>query len=222
MKNKNIIVVQNLIKCLDLNTLRNPKIIANLIRAFGIVQWGPPVFGDDEKFKNTSEDMAGIYQTPDQTAMALIYLSAFKISSYLEVGVFQGGNFLFVSEYLRRFNPKIKCTGIDPTGFLNPEIKEIIDSEDWLSFLPITSNEIATLKFDLVFIDGDHENNWVKRDWENVGRYAKICMVHDIQETSCPEIVEFWEKLKGKKIEFLDCSSEFPTQGVGIIQEGKL
>ncbi|MBW1813430.1 MAG: class I SAM-dependent methyltransferase [Deltaproteobacteria bacterium] len=222
MKNKNIIVVQSLIKQLDLKTLKRPAIVADLIRAFGIVQWGPPAFGNDEKFKNAFEDMAGIYQTPDQIAKALIYLSTFEINSYLEIGVFQGGNFIFVSEYLRRFNPKIKCTGIDPTNYLNPEIKEIIDSEDWLTFLPITSNEITTLKFDLVFIDGDHDNGWIKKDWENVGRNAKICMLHDIQEVSCPEIVEFWGKLKGEKVEFLDYSSELSSQGIGIIQGGKL
>lgn len=218
MKNKNIIVVQSLIRQLDLDTLKRPEIIADLIRAFGIVQWGPDVFGNDEKFKNISEDMAGIYQTPDQTAKALVFLSDFEINTYLEIGVFQGGNFLFVSEYLKRFNPKIKCIGIDPTGFLNPEIKEIIDSENWLSFLPITSNEMAKERFDLIFIDGNHENEWIQKDWQNVGQFAKICMLHDIQELTCPEIIKFWEKLKGKKIEFLDYTSKEPSQGIGIIQ----
>jgi hypothetical protein len=93
MKNKNIIVVQSLIKQLDLDTLKRPEIVTDLIRAFGIVQWGPDAFGNDEKFKNATEDMAGIYQTPDQTAKALVYLSDFKINNYLEIGVFQGGNF---------------------------------------------------------------------------------------------------------------------------------
>jgi hypothetical protein len=132
MKNKNIIVVRNLLRLLDLDSLRNFEIVANLVRAFGIVQWGDPVFGDEEKFKNASVDMAGMYQTPNQIAKALVYLSEFKIESYLEIGVFQGGNFIFVSEYLRRFNPDIKCTGLDPTNFLNPEIHAIIQSEDWL------------------------------------------------------------------------------------------
>ena len=94
MKNKNIITVINLIRLLPLEQLRNPEIIINLIRSFGLVQWGPPVFGDDEAFKNRAVDMAGIYQIPAQLAGALIYLSRFEINSYAEVGVFQGGNFL--------------------------------------------------------------------------------------------------------------------------------
>jgi len=94
MKNKNIIAVRNLIRALDIESLKNPDVVANLIRAFGIVQWSVTgAFGDDEIFKNQTAEMAGIYQTPDQTAKALVYLSQFEINTYLEIGVFQGGNF---------------------------------------------------------------------------------------------------------------------------------
>ena len=220
MRNKNIIVVQNLIRCLPLEILKDYEVVANLVRAFGIVQWGAPAFGHDEKFKNASVDMAGIYQTPDQIAKALVYLSDFKINSFLEIGVFQGGNFIFMSEYLKRFNPGIKCLGIDPTDFLNPEIHAIIESEDWLTFCKVTSDDIGEVKqkFDLVFIDGEHRDGWAERDYNNVGKYAKICMIHDIQETTCPEIVGFWQKLRKEKVEFLDYTSEVPTQGIGIVK----
>lgn len=223
MKNKNIIVVQNLLRCLDLESLKNSEVVANLVRAFGIVQWGPDAFGEDEKFKNASADMAGIYQTPNQIAEALVYLSQFEINSFLEIGTFQGGNFIFMSEYLRRFNPGIKCLGIDPTEFLNDEIRAIIETEIFLSFKTITSDQLIDQEeFDLVFIDGDHTAEWVKRDFENVGQYAKICMIHDIQEWSCQDIGEFWTTIKGKKaIEFLDYTSEKPSQGIGIIIKKK-
>jgi len=218
MKNKNIIVVQNLIRLLDLESLRNYEIVVNLVRAFGIVQWGPPAFGEDEKFKNISDSAAGIYQTPNQIAKALVYLSEFEINSYCEIGVFQGGNFLFVSEYLRRFNPEIRCVGIDPTHYLNEEIKEIIKDEWFMTFKPITSDKIIGKEFDLVFIDGEHTGEWVKRDYENVGQYAKICMIHDIQEATCPDIGEFWKTIKGKKpVTFLDCTTANPSQGIGVI-----
>ena len=219
MKNKNIIVVRDLIGLLDLESLRNYEIVANLVRAFGIVQWGPPAFGDDEIFKNTSDGAAGIYQTPNQIAKALVYLSDFEINSYCEIGVFQGGNFLFVTEYLKRFNPDIRCVGVDPTHYLNDEIKEIIQDEWNITFRPITSDKIIGKEFDLVFIDGEHTGEWVRKDYENVGQYAKICMFHDIQETGCPDVVKFWEKIKGKDyIEFLDCTTELPSQGIGIIK----
>jgi len=226
MNNKNIIVVISLIRRLEQATLKNSEIVADLIRAFGIVQWGPPVFGEDEKYKNRSEDMAGIYQTPGQLSKALIYLSQFEINSYCEIGTFQGGNFIFVSEYLRRFNPDIKCQGIDPTNFLNPEIREIIDAEEWLTFSPVTSDDIAGQQYDLCLLDGDHTAEWIAKDWQNVGRHAKICMVHDIQEITCPDIVAFWNNLKtmrGKAtMEYLDHSADVPLQGIGIIHDKKL
>jgi len=225
MKNKNILAVVNLIHCLDLSSLKNQAVVANLVRAFGIVKWGPEVFGDDEVFKNREQDMAGIYQTPDQIAKALVYLSDFEIRTYLEVGVFQGGNFLFTSEYLKRFNPHIRCIGIDPTGYLNPEIKEIIEKDISMSVKSISSDAIAGQEFDLVFIDGEHTTEWITKDWNNVGKQAKMCMLHDIQETTCPEVVEFWNKLKAKKkvAEFLDHTSDVPLHGVGIIhnEDGK-
>lgn len=218
MKNKNIIAVRNLLRCLDTKSLRNSEVIANLVRAFGIVQWGPNVFGEDEMFKNPTVDMAGIYQTPDQIAKALVYLSEFEINSYLEIGIFQGGNFIFVSEYLRRFNPDIECLGIDPTQYLNDEVRAVIETEMFLTFKSITSDHLAGKEFDLVFIDGEHTGGWVKRDYENVGKFAKICMFHDVQESSCPEVIQFWESIKDKKsVMFLDCISNQPTQGIGII-----
>jgi len=184
MNNKNIIAVRNLIRRLDKESLKNPEVVANLIRAFGIVQWGPDVFGADEVFKNASPEMAGIYQTPDQIAKALVYLSDYKINSYLEVGVFQGGTFLFVSEYLRRFNPKIQCTGIDPTDYLNPEIADIINAESWLSFLPCTSDDVAGKPFDFDgittgWIHGSSKSvnsssNMITCQMMFIGRYASI------------------------------------------------
>lgn len=225
MNNKNITAVINLIRCLEIESLKNPEVVANLVRAFGIVCWGSPVFGEDEIFKNRHEDMAGIYQTPDQIAKALVYLSQFKINSYCEIGIFQGGNFVFVSEYLKRFNPEIKCIGIDPTNYLNPEIKAIIEQSGFMSFVPETSEAIKDFVFDLVFLDGDHTAEWINQDYSNVGKKAKICMFHDIQESSCPDIVEFWENIKKtlpkKKVsvEFTEQKSTAPLQGIGIIHD---
>jgi hypothetical protein len=225
MNNKNIIAVRNLIRSISPHNLRSPEVVANLVRAFGLVQWGGDAFGDDELFKNQSSDMAGIYQTPMQIAEALVYLSMFEINSFLEVGVFHGGNFFFTSEYLKRFNPEISCTGVDPTEYLNPEIKEIIDREQYLSFKSLSSETLAGQKFDLVLIDGDHTTEWVKKDWENVGQHAKICMFHDIQGDPCPDVVEFWKKLKADYPnnivkEFISYTKK-PTQGIGIIHNDK-
>ena len=215
MRNKNLIPVRNLLRTLDVNSLRNPEVVANLVRCFGIVQWGPPVFGDEEQFKNADSSIVGIYQTPNQIAKALVYLSDYEISSYCEIGVFHGGNFLFTSEYLRRFNPAISCVAIDPTNFLNPEIAALIEEENYLRFFPITSGDISWSKLSLCMIDGDHTAEWVRKDWENIGQHADICMIHDIQEWSCPAVGDFWKELKEqeperKTAEFLEHTSAMP------------
>lgn len=222
MKNKNIIAVRNLLRSIRPCCLREVDVVENLVRAFGIVQWGPPVFGYDELFKNPTTDMAGCYQTPRQIAEALVYLSQFKIERYGEIGVFQGGNFLFTSEYLRRFNPTISCVAVDPTNFLNDEIAQIIEEEPYLTFIPATSEALIGEPLDLVMIDGDHSAAWVRRDWRDVGQHAAICLIHDIQETTCPAVRRFWRELKKrypqrKTMEFLTHTSEKPAQGIGII-----
>lgn len=226
MKNKNIITVRNLIRCLDVDSLKNPEVVANLVRAFGIVAWGPQTSGPEKQFINS--DNVGIAQTPDQIAKALVYLSQFKINSFCEIGVYHGGNFLFCSEYLRRFNPDIQCFGIDPTNYLDADIREVIEKEVWLIFKSITSEDIKGNEFDFVFIDADHVTPWPEKDYENVGQHAKICGFHDLQDPGWPDVAAFWETLKGNKkkvmVEFLDDLSGCNTHGIGIIhdKEGKL
>lgn len=222
MKNKNIIAVRNLIQCLDLESLRNPKVVANLVRAFGIMPWGPKTSGPETVFINKDDGGACIGQTPDQIAGALVYLSRFKIKSFCEIGVMYGGNFLFCSEYLRRFNPDIQCLGIDPTGYLEAEIKEIIDRELHLNFKAVTSDGIAGMVFDFAFLDADHSTPWIIKDWENVGRHAKICGFHDLQDALWPDVAAFWETLdnpKKEKVEFLDDPSGCRVHGIGIIHD---
>jgi hypothetical protein len=220
MKNKNIIAVQSLLRCLEIESLKNPEVVANLVRAFGIMHWGPATAGPEVRFIGTG---AAIGQTPDQIAKALVYLSKFYILSFCEIGVMHGGNFLFVSEYLRRFNPGIQCMGVDPTNYLDSEIKEIIDNESFLTFKSTTSEQIAGQVFDFVFIDAEHVAPWPEKDWNNVGQYAKICGFHDIQEPMWPDVTALWNKLKANKekvfAEFTDDLSGCKSHGIGLIHD---
>jgi hypothetical protein len=43
-----------------------------------------------------------------------------------------------------------------------------------------TSFEFSGQQFDAVFIDGDHTFEWAWADYQNVGRAARICGMHDI------------------------------------------
>ena len=222
MKNRNVILIQNLLRSLDLESLRNPEVISNLVRIFGIMPWGPSTTGPEAQYINPG-GIAAIGQTPDQIAKALVYLSKFKIESFCEVGVCYGGNFFFMSEYLRRFNPTIQCTGVDPTMNPDSDIREIIDLSDWMRHLSLTSNQIAGREYDLVFIDGDHVAPWPENDWNNLGKQAKICMFHDLQEPIWPDVAAFWITIKGLKgkvtMEYLDDPSGRSTHGIGLIHD---
>jgi hypothetical protein len=220
MKNKNIIAVQNLIRCLDIESLRNFEVVANLVRAFGIMNWGPNATGPEMRFINYSG--AAIGQTPDQIAKALVYISRFEINSFCEIGLYYGGNFLFCSEYLRRFNPDIQCTGIDPSDYLDSEIKEIINANDWLYYEKTTSESLTGRQFDFVFIDGEHTAPWPAKDYENIGRHAKICGFHDLQDPLWQDVRKFWGTLNNpgmRKVEFLDDLSGRNSHGIGLIHD---
>ena len=219
--NRNIPIVQNLIRNLDTESLKNPEVVANLVRAIGLMRWVhygmDPETGPETLYLNP-DGIVAIGQTPDQIAKALVYLSDFEINSYCEIGLYYGGNFWFVSEYLRRFNPDIQCVGIDPVDHVSPQIWDIVISSDWMRVILTTSEEIAGSDFDLVFIDGNHTTPWLVNDWENVGRHSKICMFHDLQDALWPDVGAFWAGLNGpKKIEFLDCCPDRATHGIGLI-----
>jgi hypothetical protein len=226
--NRNIVTVVNLIRTLDTESLRNAEVIANLVRIFGLMPWVNPgmnLVGPEVPFINQTGE-AAIGQTPKQISKALVYLSKFKINSFCEIGICYGGNFLFCAEYLKRFNPEIQCLAVDPSNYLNLQIREMIDMSDWMRYVALTSDNLIGRKFDLVFIDGDHTLPWVTKDWENLGKHAKICAFHDIQEDLWPDSMTFWKEIKNTKrttVEFLDCFSDRATHGIGIIhdKEGK-
>jgi hypothetical protein len=225
MNNKNIIAVTNLLRCLDKTDLRNPEVVANLVRAFGIMNWGPRTAGPESVFIVPQGGGAAIGQTPGQIAELLTYLSVFNISTFCEIGIMHGGNFLFTSEYLRRFNPDIQCLGVDPTNYLNGEVKDIIDSNPYMRLLKETSDAIAGQKFDFVFIDADHVAPWPQKDYENVGQYAKFCAIHDLQDPMWPDVKVLWDTLQdepGKStITFLDDPSGCSTHGIGLLYDSE-
>ena len=81
--------------------------------------------------------------------------------------------------------------------------------------------------FDLIFIDGDHSYNSVKKDWENVGQYADIIAFHDIDDKDCPGVVKFWKDLKPTAekdfdiIEYIEPTEGRNLMGIGVLTRKK-
>lgn len=197
-----------------------------IICEFGLVNDSAPnLYGDDRVFMSQDRSDLAIYQTPIQFAKLLKFLEPYKFNSYLEIGLFAGGTFLFMKYFLEAKNPKILLNCIDPNNYVHAAAKGIVGPHK----LPGTSKDLSK-EYDLVFIDGDHSYTWVEEDYHNAGQFAKVCIIHDIDEPSCPDVKRYWQKLLKDKeenkdfpfenhIEFTETVSErkIVHQGIGIL-----
>ena len=199
---------------LNINTLTEEDIIGIVCR-YGLVADPGWDCGKWTEYKVKDWYTPGIYQTPEQIAQCIMELLKYDINSYLEIGIYQGGSYLLMTNFLKLKNPNIICIGTDISEqFMNADVKPHL-----LGYHIGTSNYFKEMKFDLVFIDGDHTYKGAKTDWENVGRFAKMTMFHDIVQPSCPELIQFWNELKeGKNYkEYCYHTTGKPVQGIGLI-----
>lgn len=143
------------------------------------------------------------WQYPNQFSKYLVFLSRFKISSYLEIGMRWGGTFIITVEYLSRFHPIKRALGIDLVD--NPSIRSYRKMNSSADFMVIPSHSEEFKKwikkqdvFDLVLIDGDHSESGCQSDFEVVKDRFNICVFHDIQSDVCSGVGTVWKNLKSK------------------------
>lgn len=139
-------------------------------------------------------------QMPNQLAKYLAFLSELNIDSYLEIGVAMGGTFIITLEYLRRFNPEVFGLAVD----MNPPSENMIwygEHSENCSYLVanttdlIAHNTIASRKWGLALIDGDHSEEGCWRDYTMVKEYARYVAFHDITNDVCPGVGAVWNRL---------------------------
>lgn len=175
-----------------------------------------------------------IWQYPNQFARYLVWLSknARNIKRYVEIGSRWGGTFIFVTEWLKRVNPRLeRAIAIDPIALppLIEAYQEISNGGytkiDYVQALS-TSYEVHDLfsrvKPDMVFIDGDHSMRGAFADHMLARASAKIIVHHDVCSDACPETTELWrglrnlEKKKFKSWEFIDQYDSVNGKYLGI------
>ncbi len=210
--NKNLEkVVKELEKAPVKNLQSEPWLIA-MICKFGLVPENREPYGMYNVSMVPSRDICAIYQQPDQLAAALMVLSKIKIKSYLEVGTWTGGTFIFIREYLKRFGlVSSKC--IDTFDYRSPQVKELTPE-----FEIATAYTVAG-EWDLVHIDADHEYQAVKLDFNHLKNRAKIIMFHDINDATCPGPGQLWEEITKDQEDFLEItehSNHEQIHGIGI------
>jgi hypothetical protein len=149
-----------------------------------------------------------LWQYPNQLSRYLVWLAsnATDISSYLEIGCRWGGTFILISEWLRKMSPRFKTAiAIDPVG-LTPFIEEYFAALTDSKVTPIFSKQlstssafaelVATLKPELVFVDGDHTLKGALSDHLLARQYARIVVHHDITSQVCLDTTLLWRALR--------------------------
>lgn len=140
-----------------------------------------------------------IWQYPNQFSQYLVFVSSFKIETYLEVGVAYGGTFVFTLEYLDRLNPGLQACCIDVR---NPSLLlEAYSRLKEFTYISAKSADLAEFidcdtRFDLAFIDGDHSRQGVINDFLMLKDRASIIGFHDIVNFKTPGAIEAWAEIK--------------------------
>ncbi len=162
--------------------------------------------GEDDHI-NASQQ--GLIQLPREFARWLILAGEHRPASYLEVGCFNGATAAIAAAYLSRFNPALVATTIDvwPAFLFYEEVRALVPLRYEVGRTSFDLREHTP--FECVFIDGDHSFEWAWADWNNVGRAARVCAIHDVNNAPYRElhlggVCGVWELVKRE-----DSTSEF-------------
>jgi hypothetical protein len=202
----------------SLEDLRRPEYVSALIRQIGLRHDRRGIYGKDNVYANRFGP--GLWQIPGQLAGALVYLSAQPIRSVLEVGTCDGWTSSVMAAYLRRFNPDLRFVTVDIAGRFSAHrrVNALAPIEYHGS---ASAEDFKNEHFDLVFIDGNHDYEWVAGDYDLVGRAASLCMFHDIDDRNVgvENVPRFWKELKEAEVdeaEFREFLGPEGVMGIGI------
>ncbi len=205
--------------------LRNAEWLAGAIRRTGLCGEADGYSPEDRAACLGKQE--GIFQRPAEMAAFLVSMAGERIASYLEVGAWAGWNAAFTTTYLRRFVPDLTAMTIDPAPRFDPGWP-LVAARTGLRHFAITSRSLAGRPFDLVFIDADHSYAAVEEDYANVGRHARICAFHDIQDQwvkgqhPCGGSVAFWESVRQDKKHVEHRLPPEPRwMGIGVLYQGQ-
>jgi len=212
--------VERILKACE-DDLTDPTWISGVIRQIGLRYDRRGIYGSDARFMNFLGP--GLWQIPGQFTGALLKLASLRPASLLEIGTCDGWTFSVMAAYLSRFHSGFQALTIDPIDqFLaRNRVQKLLP----IQFRKTTSDTLVGSKFDLCFIDGDHSSEWVGRDFDQVGRFARICMFHDINDPLAGggAVQDFWLQLRFRfpdrqYWEFTDHQDNFAVMGIGIFQ----
>ncbi len=150
-----------------------------------------------------------IQQNPDEIAKCLFDLQRLENINYLEIGVAAGGLTRLVSDVLSVNNVVLVDLGIHPAipEYYEENMRNLKNKGLLCRFHGDSHSELCkeflwglNMKFDLVFVDGDHEYGGVKQDFELIQPFVHentfICC-HDIKNIPGQDVARFFEEIRG-------------------------
>ncbi|WP_439272208.1 class I SAM-dependent methyltransferase [Pseudochrobactrum sp. HB0163] len=181
----------------SIEQLKDRAFLLSCVQQFGIPYCDWAEISQFNNFINPTN--FGIQQIPTEFTDYLLFIGQYRPKNAIEVGVLFGGVSVFTAAYLTRL-----C-GLEE--YICVDIHDNFqDFKYYSSFLPLkksipsTSTDFYGQSFDLAFIDADHSYDGVKKDWLNLGRFAKIAAFHDVRGREHDHlnggVRRFWLELK--------------------------
>jgi len=168
----------------------------------------------------------GANQRVGELAPFLAAVADFRPRTLLEIGVADGGN---LASLARAAAPEATLIGVDPHPGPGAEllIRRHMAAGQHLELLPTTAEQaLATtdLRFDLVFIDGDHERvcDDFRAVWPRVRQGGWIALHDIVPDGGMPNldsgrVPEFWKEINGTRSWIED--PEQQGYGIGLIEK---
>jgi len=192
-----------------------------------------------EKHYEISKDF-GMNQVEKEIKDVYNYLKSLgKLNNYMEIGTDRGGTMYYLSSLFsgKKISvdlPQAKFGNTDYNVCLrNQKLRNLIDNIHIISgdshSIEIKEKVDKILegeKIDVLFIDGDHTYEGVKKDYEMYKDFVKdngLILFHDIndsqyhREKNC-YVGKFWNELNGRKIEF---NEKQTWAGIGVLEKVK-
>ena len=156
-----------------------------------------------------------VWQYPIQLAPYIKWLQTLNVKSYLEIGVRWGGNFIVVSEVLKKNNPTIKLFSCD----LSSKSDILTEYDQYCNYTHLAQNSsspqfkefVDNIVIDMVFIDGDHTYEGCYSDYrlfEN-NPNTKYIVFHDISHKGLG-VVNVWNEVKNDaRFDYIEFTQQY-------------
>lgn len=140
------------------------------------------------------------WQWPNQFAKYLAFLGEQEVSSYLELGLFNGGTFIITIEYLSRFVPDFVAFGVDmevrqPIRTYLESAHSNVQVRNARTDDPMVCRAVAQRLWDLALIDAGHTEQECWTDYQMVRDYARFAAFHDISNDFFAGVGQVWERI---------------------------